>query len=79
MTINVQLSEQEELVREGVVNGRGKPWRDRTECLRGHPYSPENIQWRPHGARRCRICAREAGRRWYAHRGKTLRAARRTT
>jgi hypothetical protein len=47
------LSEQEELVREGVLNGRGKPWKNRTECLRGHPYIPENTMWRAHGARRC--------------------------
>ncbi len=71
------FSVQEELVREGVLNGQGKPWRDRTECLRGHPYSPENTMWRRHGARRCRKCQRAAGRRWYATRGAALRRRRR--
>jgi hypothetical protein len=70
-------SEAEEIVRSGTRSGRGKPWRDRTECLKGHPYTPENILWRAHGARRCRKCALARGRRWYAERGAAARTARR--
>lgn len=63
------LSEAEELVREGKRStARGRPWRDRTHCLRGHPYTPENILWRRHGARRCRICHNAASRKWHANR-----------
>jgi hypothetical protein len=41
------MSVAEELVRNGSRSGRGRPWKDRTHCLRGHPYTPENILWRP--------------------------------
>jgi hypothetical protein len=73
----VVMSEAEELVANGSRSLRGKPWIDRTHCGRGHEYTPENIIWRKHGARRCRICHREADRRWYAERGAALRKARR--
>ena len=71
------LSEAEEIVLSGERSGRGRPWKDRTHCLYGHPYTPGNIIWRKHGARRCRICHREADRKWYAERGAAARKARR--
>jgi hypothetical protein len=67
----------EELVRNGSRNLLGKPWIDRTHCLCGHEYTPENIVWRSHGARRCRICTNARNRRWFAEHGKALRRARR--
>jgi hypothetical protein len=73
-------SEAEELVRNGKRSGRGKPWVDRTHCLQGHEYTPENTLRRADGyggARRCRICRRAADRQWYATRGAALRKARR--
>jgi hypothetical protein len=66
----------ETLVRSGVRGSRrGRPWKDRTHCEHGHEYTPENTAYRPHGARRCRTCVRERGRRWYATRGAAARAA----
>jgi hypothetical protein len=60
----------EELVRNGSrSSGRGRPWKDRTHCLRGHAYTAENIEWRSHGARRCKKCKAERGRVWYHERG----------
>lgn len=36
----------------------------RTECRRGHPYTPENTYMRPgSGARQCRTCSQEYERR----------------
>lgn len=37
----------------------------RTECRRGHPFTPENELWRKHG-RTCRTCFQAANRRYYA-------------
>lgn len=74
-------SEAEEIVRSGQRSGRGKPWRDRTHCLRGHAYTPENTLWRSdarsHDARRCRICHAAASAQWYASRGAAARSGRR--
>jgi hypothetical protein len=70
-------SEAEEIVQSGQRSGRGKPWRDRTSCLKGHEYTASNIIWRKHGARRCKICHRDADRKWYAEKGSAARKARR--
>jgi hypothetical protein len=37
--------------------------RSKTHCPQGHPYDEENTYWRPDGARNCRTCVREYGRR----------------
>lgn len=36
---------------------------EKTHCVAGHPYSPENT-YRVRGERRCRICLREAKKRY---------------
>jgi hypothetical protein len=68
-------------VLSGQRSGRGKPWKDRTHCLRGHEYTASNILWRSDGrssgARRCRKCKAAASARWYATRGAAARSARR--
>lgn len=42
----------------------GKYLSRRTHCIRGHSYSEENTYIRPDGRRSCRICHRDALRRW---------------
>lgn len=37
----------------------------RTGCLRGHPYSPDNVYVNPHGWRECRICRRANNKKAY--------------
>jgi hypothetical protein len=34
----------------------GEKNRQKTHCLRGHPFSGENLAIRPNGSRRCRAC-----------------------
>jgi hypothetical protein len=74
-----QPSESEELVRAGQPNGRGRPYKDRTHCQRGHEYTPENTLLRTDNAygspRRCRQCERARHARWSAAR-KAAAAAR---
>ena len=36
----------------------------RDHCSSGHKYTPENLTYRPSGARVCRECARERNRRY---------------
>jgi hypothetical protein len=81
MTMTAAPSEAALLVRNGSrATGRGNPWKGRTHCEHGHEYTPENTYWRTErsgSGRRCRACTREDSRRWYAARGKALRAAQR--
>lgn len=37
--------------------------RDKTKCMRGHPYSGENLYVQPDGQRRCRQCKIDARKR----------------
>lgn len=37
----------------------------KTQCSRGHEYTPENTAYRPDGSRRCRTCYRASARRRY--------------
>jgi hypothetical protein len=77
-TTGCVLSVAETLVRSGVRNGRGRPWKDRTHCEKGHEYTEANTLRRPdNGSRRCRTCARERDNAWYARRGAAARKARR--
>ncbi|HET7406012.1 MAG TPA: HNH endonuclease signature motif containing protein [Mycobacteriales bacterium] len=41
---------------------------DRTRCPSGHPYDEDNTVINSRGARVCRVCRREATRRWRARR-----------
>jgi len=51
--MNACPSRAQEIVANGTRgSGRGRPWKDRTHCLKGHEYVPQNIVWRSHGARR---------------------------
>jgi hypothetical protein len=75
-------SEAEELVRSGHRQSqRGKPWKGRDRCGKGHLFTPENTLPRADssdGARRCRECKLEMGRRWYwENGGRELRQGRR--
>lgn len=49
--------------RDSVEKRRHKESR-KTECAKGHPYSPDNTYVDPRGRRQCRICRAEANRRW---------------
>jgi hypothetical protein len=46
-------------------------------CPAGHPYDEANTYVNPRGARSCRICQREARRRWRARNAKNLTAEQR--
>src|SRR5437870_3312787 len=46
-------------------------------CPAGHPYDGANTYVNPRGARSCRICQREARRRWRARNAKSLTAEQR--
>jgi hypothetical protein len=48
-----------ENMRRGNVVESAKAWaRAITHCPDGHPYSGDNLKFRPNGARRCRECSR---------------------
>lgn len=47
----------------------------KTHCPQGHPYSGDNLQVKPTGARRCRECARVAAARAYHHNMEKRRAS----
>ena len=54
--------------------GLGKANLVKTECLHGHPYSPQNTYVDRMGHRHCRICKKVASARWearLAEQGKT--------
>lgn len=50
------------------ADGMGAICAAKTECLRGHPFTPENTYVTPQGDRTCRTCKREKDRRWQARR-----------
>jgi len=58
------VTHQENILRgvTGEVNARRI--RGKTHCPRGHPYDEVNTYIDPRGNRNCRICGREAWRRW---------------
>lgn len=47
----------------------------KTHCIRGHPFTPDNTQIRPNGARRCRACMRMRSAARYRERKSQARAA----
>lgn len=52
-------------------NVRRQARSQKTECVNGHPYTPENTYLRPgkgHGRRDCRTCIRERAARYAARR-----------
>lgn len=53
------VTQRENLLRGDTVTARNAA---RTECPRGHPYTPENT-YRSNGKRRCRICTLASNRR----------------
>jgi hypothetical protein len=57
------LGTQRDNILDAVAKGR---WASQkvTECPQGHPYSPENTYVAPRGDRQCRVCRREAVRRY---------------
>lgn len=53
---------QQENIRRGEG---GKHWRIKTHCPQGHPYEGDNLYVNPSGRRECRVCRREAQRRFH--------------
>lgn len=51
---------------ENILRGNGLPARNKrkTHCLRGHPFSPDNVRIAPNGSRICRICISTYLKRW---------------
>ena len=43
--------------------------RDKTHCVHGHEFTPENTMRHPDGHRYCRTCHNERKRRWRASKG----------
>lgn len=56
---------------ENVLRGVGNPAvnRDKTHCLKGHEFTPENTYFNKHGHRGCRACGREGAQRRAQKRG----------
>jgi hypothetical protein len=51
--------------RENVRRGRGNGYRERTHCIRGHEFTPENTRRQTNGGRQCISCKVEYDRlRW---------------
>ena len=56
---------------ENIKRGEsGRNNRLKTHCPRGHPYNGANTYKNRRGSRCCRVCAREATRRWRANKRK---------
>lgn len=54
-----------ENVRRGLCGDPAtNPRSQRTHCPKGHPYSGDNVLYRPRGGRTCRACQADASRRW---------------
>ncbi|KKK91232.1 hypothetical protein LCGC14_2715050, partial [marine sediment metagenome] len=53
--------------RENMLRGQGPiaMRAKQTHCKRGHPFDASNTLIRKNGTRRCRICVRAEGRRYY--------------
>lgn len=64
---------RENKLRGDTVNARNA---HKSECLRGHPLSGENLYVGPDGKRQCRMCGRERVKRWRAKRDVSLAAER---
>ena len=47
----------------GMRRFNGSHHREKTHCVHGHPFDEENTYWTTKGARMCRTCRREAGRK----------------
>ena len=54
------VSPLENLMRSGHTWARKNS--EKTHCPQGHPYSGDNVTYRPSGGRRCRACARAYAR-----------------
>lgn len=44
--------------KENREGGRGSPLKNKTHCIRGHPFDERNTQWTNKGYRRCGECRR---------------------
>ncbi len=55
-----------ENIRRGLLPDIGRQYQlSKTHCPQGHPYDEQNTYLRPdRNGRDCRICRREAGKRW---------------
>lgn len=55
---------------------QGQKWAQRTTCLKGHPYTPENTYHRMYGmqGRKCRICKRAEQREYKRRRRERERS-----
>lgn len=64
--------------RENILRGVGRGAKEarQTECINGHPFSPENTYYQPStGSRKCRLCQRIRNR----ERKRLVRALKKTT
>jgi hypothetical protein len=62
------VTHAENMRRSTAGRNLGPMHRAKTHCPGGHPYDLENTYLCPNGARQCRICRREADRRYKASR-----------
>lgn len=54
-----------ENIRRGETGKFPKPWLQKTECVNGHSYTPQNIYVRPDtGAKLCRKCRKETSKKY---------------
>jgi len=51
--------------KENLARGDGNQNKDKTECIRGHEFTPENTLVEPNGGRHCRTCRRDNARESY--------------
>lgn len=65
--VNLRWGTRSENNRQCVRNGR-HPQASKTECPKGHKYTPENTCYRTRGGRTCRTCHRVISRESWARR-----------
>ena len=59
------LGTHAENMQDRLIRGRN-PQANKTHCINGHEFTPENTYQRPDGGRNCRACGRENTARWAA-------------